>query len=306
VTERQYRERFEEACAFLRGERPRYLKDIREKMELLSADLDFEKATALRDTLLLLEATVKQRARVASTPEMKQQECKEGVKELRRILGLKHIPRVIEAYDVSSISGTYCVASMVCSVDGMPQRNRYRRFRIRSVSGNDDPRMMAEVFRRRFGRLTAEGGQLPDLVLVDGGMAQLRAARSELKKLGLDRVPIAGLAKRFEDIYVEESRRPLRLHRDSRGLKVLQRIRDEAHRFALTYHRYLRSRRVRESALDNVPGIGSKRKQLLLSHFGSVRRLATAAENQIAEVPGIGYETARVIRQSLSRKPPRT
>jgi len=299
VTSEEYGKRFVEACAFLRGERREYLKELRSEMELASSKLEFERAGALRDTLLLLEKAVRRKARVASTPDMKRKEGRLGIEELRRFLRLKKMPGVIEAYDISNISGTYAVGSMVCSVGGVPQRNRYRHFRIKTVVGSDDPRMMAEVISRRFSRLIGEGGEPPSLVLVDGGIAQMRAARSELIRLGMADVAAAGLAKRFEDIYVEDNGPPIKLPRNSCALKVLQHIRDEAHRFALTYHRQLRRRRIKESVLDGVAGIGSKRKQLLLERFGSVRRLAQATEKQITEVPGVGPETAKAIKSRL-------
>jgi excinuclease ABC subunit C len=298
----EYRERFDEACAFLTGARPEYLKEIREEMEKASAAKEFERAGALRDTLFHLTATVKQRARIAPTPEMEKADALAGVEDLRKILNLKRPPLAIEAYDISNISGTYAVASMVCAVEGMPRRNRYRRFRIRTVAGADDPAMMAEVIRRRFERLRADGTSPPDLVLVDGGIAQLRAARRELAKLGFTSIASAGLAKRLEEIYLPEAGPPLRLPADSRALKVLQRIRDEAHRFALTYHRRLRGARIRESSLDEIPGIGAKKKQVLLAHFRSVRRLALATPEQIACAPGIGRRTAELIHASLQRR----
>jgi excinuclease ABC subunit C len=300
VTPEAYHGRVAEAGAFLRGERPEPLKELQQLMEDASAKLDFERAVALRDTLLLLRAAVKQKARMASTPEMRAEDGQAGVAELAAALGLERPARMIEAFDISNISGTFAVASLVCAVDGLPRRARYRRFRIRTVQGSDDPAMMAEVIRRRYTRLQGEGQELPDLVLVDGGLTQVRAARGELQALGLERVPVAGLAKRFEELYWREGELPVRLPRDSRALRVLQQLRDEAHRFALTYHRYLRSRRLRESVLDAVPGIGEKRKQLLLAHFRSARRLAAATEAEIAAVPGVGPALAREIKGQLA------
>jgi len=297
----RYRERFDEACAFLKGERPEYLKEIRREMETASAAREFERAGALRDTLFHLLATVKQRARVAPTPEMERADALAGVKEMRQFLGMRRRPAAIEAYDISNISGTYAVASMVCALDGMPQRNRYRRFRIRTVAGSDDPGMMAEVIRRRFARLREENRPPPDLVLVDGGIAQLRAARRELAALGFPQVASAGLAKRLEEVYSQDRGPPLRLPADSPALKVLQRLRDEAHRFALAYHRRLRGARIRESALDEIPGIGARRKHLLLERFRSVARLARARPAEIEQVPGIGRRTAELIHESLRR-----
>ncbi len=301
ATPEQYRGRFEEACAFLRGERPGCLKEIREQMEAASAKLDFERARVLRDTLFHLTATIKQRAHVGGTPEMEREDGLAGAAELGGILGLGRPAKTIEAYDISNISGTYAVGSMVYAADGVPQRNRYRRYRIRTVRGADDPAMMAEVIRRRFKRLRDEGGAVPDLVLVDGGLSQLNAARRELGKLGFDGVASAGLAKRLEELYFhDDGRPPMQLPLDSRALSVLRRLRDEAHRFALTYHRELRRKRIRESVLDEIPGVGEKRKQALLSHFGSAARLLQATAEQIAEVPGFGLKTARIIRQQLA------
>ncbi len=299
ISPEDYRERVLEACAFLRGERPKVLQELRENMQAASEALDFERAAALRDTLQALNQVVRRRARIASTPELKQQAAEQGVKDLKRLLKLPAVPHVIEAYDISNISGTYAVASMVCAVDGVPHKNLYRRFRIKSVAGSDDPAMMAEVIRRRYGDLRDSGAPMPGLVLVDGGPTQLGAARAELAQLGLVNVPTAGLAKRFELVYIHPAEPPLELERNSPALQVLQRLRDEAHRFALDYHQRLRRRRIRESVLDDIPGIGPCRKKKLLKHMGSLRRIEKASEEDIAKVPGIGRETARLIKAAL-------
>ncbi len=303
VDENEYRGRAEEACAFLRGEKPEYLKEVRKAMEGASEELHFERAAALRDTYLLLHRAVKERASVRKTPAMKAEDARAGVQELQNVLGLKKLPRVIETFDISNISGTHAVGSMVCATDGMPNPKRYRLFRIKTVEGIDDPAMMAEVIRRRYGRLLKEGKPLPDLVLVDGGITQVRAAKASLAELGLNELHVAGLAKRFEEIVRDHGKHgaPVRLPRDSAALQVLQRIRDEAHRFALTYHRKLRSQRIKESMLDEIPGIGAKRKQQLLAHFGSVARLRRASEEDIAQVPGFGKEMARLVKDVLKQ-----
>jgi len=295
-----YRDRFNEACAFLRGERPAVLRNLREKMKTASAGMDFEKAAALRDTLLDLEKVVRQKARVVATPEMRVEEARLGVEDLQKALGLERFPRRIECFDVSNISGTFSVASLVCAENGLPAPARYRRFRIRTVVGIDDPGMIMEVVKRRYARALSDHEELPDLVIVDGGLTQLRAARTALGELSLAGLPVIGLAKRLEEIYWRDPGEPLKLPADSRPLLVIRRLRDEAHRFALDYHRRLRNRRIRESLLDDVPGIGEARKQRLLEHFGSVRRLAEATEEQIANVPGMGYEMARLVRQHLT------
>jgi excinuclease ABC subunit C len=302
VTPEAYRQRFEEACAFLRGERLAPLADLRARMEEAAKALDFERAAALRDTLLRLNSTVRERARAAATPDLRADAARAGVRDLQTALGLPRRPARIEAFDISNISGTFAVASLVCAVDGLPRRNRYRRFRIRTVEGADDPAMMAEVVRRRYTRVLAEHGERPDLVLVDGGVAQLGAARAELDRLGLSDLPVAGLAKRDEEIHVLSAVEPIRLPKESGALLVLRRLRDEAHRFALTYHRRLRERVVRESVLDEFAGIGDKRKRALLARFGSVRRLTDATVEDVAATPGVGAEFARALLEWLRRR----
>ncbi len=303
VTPEEYRLRVEEACAFLRGERMEMLKQLRGEMEAAAAEHRFEEAAALRDMLLHLHNAVKERAKVRKTPKMKQDEARNGVKQLQKQLKLSAEPRVIECFDISNISGTNSVASMVCAVDGVPYPNRYRRFRIKTVKGADDPRSMAEVVRRRYSRLLKEEKSLPGLVMVDGGITQLRAAKAELVELGLENLPIVGLAKRYEELvwdYEDNSGNRV-LPRNSAELTVVTRLRDEAHRFAITYHRDLRRQRIMESRLDEIPGIGSAKKEMLLKHFGSIARLDRATVEQIAEAPGIGKKTAELIRDELDK-----
>ncbi len=313
VTPSEYRERVDEACAFLLGERTEVLKELEAEMEENQKSLKFEKAAALRDTLWCLRSAVRQRARMARGPVADRARALEGISALASILGLPTAPRLIEAYDVSCISGTHAAAAVVAAEDGLPRPVRYRRFRIKMESAVDDSSMMAEVVGRRFSRLKAEGGEMPGLVLVDGGAIQLRAAKAELARLGMESVPVAGLAKRFEEIYWEgipASDRPaescasrlmriVRLPAESPALEVLKRIRDEAHRFAIDYHRRLRGRKIRESALDEVPGLGEKRKMLLLRRFGSVARLSRADSSEIASVPGVGPKTAQTVKDAL-------
>ncbi len=304
VTPEEYRQRVEAACAFLRGERMELLKNLRTEMEQAAQEHRFEDAAALRDMLLQLHTAVKERAKVRKTPKMKQDEARQGLMELQQQLKLPAEPRVIECFDISNISGTNSVASMVCSVDGVPYPSRYRRFRIKTVEGADDPRSMAEVVRRRYSRLQREGKPLPGLVMVDGGITQLRAAKAELAGLGLDNLPIVGLAKRYEEIVwdYKENSANLVLPRYSAGLTVVTRLRDEAHRFAISYHRELRRRRIMESRLDEIPGIGASKKEALLKYFGSIARLDRASMEEIAQAPGIGKKTAVLIRSELDKK----
>ncbi len=324
ISPEAYRERFAEACAFLAGERVQVLEEVAEQMRAAAATRNFEKAAKWRDTLLTLREVVRRRGRVVATPELRADDARRGLEHLRDLLGLTAPPRVIEAFDISNILGSLAVASLVCAVEGVPDRRRYRRFRIRTVVGADDPAMMAEVIGRRYRR--AEDGRkhgltpalgpgragatvvepsaevpmpLPDLVLVDGGLTQVRAARRALEALGLSHVPVAGLAKEQEAIVRDNGQPPVLLPRNSPALQVLQRLRDEAHRFALDHHRRLRNRLIRESALDEIPGIGPQRKQTLLQTFGSVYRLARAPLANIAAVPGIGPELAAAILRAV-------
>jgi excinuclease ABC subunit C len=297
-----YRRCFDEACACLAGERPGVLEEVRRRMLEASDQGDYERAAVWRDTWLSLRATVQARARVAVLPRLDGPEARHGLAELQAALGLARQPRRIEGYDVSNIGGVYAVASLVCFVDGEADRRRYRRFRIRTVSAADDPRMIAEVIERRFTRLLAERQAPPDLIVVDGGAAQVGAAARTLQRLGLNGVATAGLAKRLEDVYLPKRRHPIRLPASSPALRLLQRLRDEAHRFALTYHRSLRWRRLRESVLDEIPGVGPRRKQQLLQRFGSVRRLAAASVDEIAGVTGFGEGLARAVREALMRQ----
>ncbi len=224
--------------------------------------------------------------------------------ELREALGLPAIPRRIEGYDISTTQGQETVGSMVVFEDGAPKRSDYRRFRIRTVQGQDDFAALAEVLRRRFHRARAEGEEqrgwenLPDLVLVDGGAGQVSAAQAVLAEAGLA-IPLIGLAKKEEVIHRPGAAEPLVLPRDSVALYMLQRLRDEAHRFAITYHRGRREKAGLRSRLDEIPGIGPRRKAILLKKFGSVPGIREASEEEIAAVPGIGRALAREIKERL-------
>jgi excinuclease ABC subunit C len=218
-----------------------------------------------------------------------------ALRELKAALALASTPVRIEAYDISNIQGADAVGSMAAFEGGAPARSRYRHFRIRGVEGADDFAMIREVLERRLSHLKEGKDRRPDLILIDGGKGQVSAARGAMEHLGVAGIPIVGLAKRNEEIYVEGASEPLVLPRSSAALRLLQRARDEAHRFAVEYHRKLRSRRLRRSELDDIPGIGVKRKTALLVEFGSLEALRKAAVEDIAAVPGIGRKTAERI-----------
>jgi excinuclease ABC subunit C len=381
VTREQYLMQVLAACDFLDGQCAEMKEQIEAQMQKASATLDFEKAAELRDLLADLKSTTRKTKSfvrlpyslpVAVDPER-------DLAELGRVLGLSAPPRRIEGFDISNISGTFAVASMVSFKNGRPDRSNYRRFRMKTVVGQDDFACMAETVRRRYTRVLREGKErhpprdeedgesspqelqkavddisaaargkparpmtdaaavrvraksagprtpegrtgepgdapssildspasranLPDLVLIDGGKGQLSAACAELAKLGLKEVPVIGLAKEFEEIYRPEKSEPLRLSHDTGALKLLQRVRDESHRFANTYNAQLRLKRISESILDEFPGIGEQRKAALLKRFGSVHRLRLATVEQIGEVPGFGGKAATELKAFLEAR----
>lgn len=224
-----------------------------------------------------------------------------AIEELQRVLSLPELPERIEAFDVSHHGGTYTVASLVVLKDGQPHRSGYRRFRIRTASGGDDPGAMREAVRRRYERVLAEEGvdALPDLVLVDGGPTQVAAAHEELSRLGLGDLPLVGLAKRHEELYRPRLLHPIRIPRDSPALQALQRVRDEAHRFAIGYQAVLKRRAFLASGLDAVPGVGPERRRRLLTSFGSLEGVRRASVEDLARVPGIPRALAQRIRAAL-------
>ncbi|HZQ36980.1 MAG TPA: excinuclease ABC subunit UvrC [Dehalococcoidia bacterium] len=232
--------------------------------------------------------------------------------ELRDELDLPRMPHRIECYDISHTQGTNQVASMVVFVDGHPRPGEYRRFKIKHGDGNNDVESMAEVLRRRFKRAVAareaEGeaaaenakwAELPDLLLIDGGKPQLGAALDVLRDLGLGDVPAAGLAKENEELFVSDASEPTILPRTSQALYLVQRIRDEAHRFAITFHRQVRQKTSIKSALDEIPGIGPTRKQALIKKFGSVRGIREASLEELTGTPGITRAVAERVKAAL-------
>ncbi len=223
-----------------------------------------------------------------------------SVKALQKDLRLEKPPRRIEAFDVSNIAGQDAVASLVVFENGKPRKSEYRKFKIKTVDGIDDFRMMAEAVERRMVRLLSEKRNLPDLILVDGGKGQLSAAVAVLKKLSLPDQPVIGLAKRLEEVFIPGISDPQTLPKSSPSLRLLQRLRDEAHRFAITYHRTLRKKRSFVSLLDTIPGIGEKRRTILLKEFGSIERIRNAAVEEIAMLQGMNYKVAEKVLEVLN------
>jgi len=346
VTREQYMEQLSAACEFLEGQCREMQDQLETEMKKAAAAQDFEKAASFRDMLKDLKTTTRRTEKFAripyTLPGMAQPQS--DLDELARALDLPAPPQRIEAFDISNISGTFAVASLVSFKNGRPDRANYRRFKIKTVAGQDDFASMAEVVRRRYSRLLKEstpaqksknddageavpeelqkladetgrkvrngipvkpaitGLQMPDLIVIDGGKGQLGMAVEELTKLGLEKIPVIGLAKEFEEIYFPGKSEPLRLGLEHPATKLLQRVRDESHRVANSYNAQLRLKRISESILDEFPGIGERRKQALLKKFGSVQRLRTATLEQIAEVPGFGGKAAEELKKFLEAR----
>ena len=357
----QYRERVAQACEFLEGKSREMITALEEQMRTAAEKMDFEKAAELRNMVADLRSTTKPTRRFTRGSLPSTIDPMADVQALADALHLPDAPRVMECFDISNISTTHVVASMVCFRDGVPDKNNYRRYRVRTVEGQDDFASMAEVVRRRYSRILLEARaansdaaefsqenaadalarisshpersrgeaagprsetvhgmrrgscdsarndasfvavRLPDLIIVDGGKGQLSSACRELQRLGLHDLPIIGLAKEHEEIYRPGRALPLRLPMDSPALRLLQRIRDEAHRFANAYHQLLMKKRVEESILDDCPGVSQNRKSLLLQRFGSVNRLRRASVEEIASTEGIGPKLAQEVHRFLQR-----
>ena len=298
VSREAYRAQFEEACAFLRGERPAVFDELAEKMKVAAAKSDYETAARWRDTIAALREMTKAHF-VRRSPHQQEADAKRGLAELADAIGLKAPPRIIECVDISNLFGTNSVASLVVARDGLPDGRYYRHFRIKTIVGADDPRSMAEVVRRRYGPDSTLLATSPraDLFVCDGGITQLRAARAVFAELGVTDIPTIGLAERQEEIVLDDGRENLLLPRDSQALFVLTRLRDEAHRFAITYHRNLREKSIRESVLDEVPGIGDAKKVKLLRRFKSIYGIARAETDEIAAAAGVSTAIAAEVQK---------
>lgn len=238
-----------------------------------------------------------------------QKNVNSALSEIQESLHLPNIPKRIECYDISNISGTNPVGSMVVFENGSPAPNKYRRFKIKNIPGIDDYSMMQEMLERRFKRLNESTSDnissdqnwktMPDLIVIDGGKGHLTSALEVLLHSGLNELSITSLAKENEELFVPESPEPIILPRDSQGLFLLQRLRDEAHRFAITFHRQLRSQKSLKSKIDDVPGIGPKKRKLLINHFGSMKNIQKSSIEEISSLPGINKSLAKTLLEFL-------
>ncbi|MFO7980801.1 MAG: excinuclease ABC subunit UvrC, partial [Candidatus Aminicenantes bacterium] len=222
------------------------------------------------------------------------------LKELQRIFNLKSLPNIIEAIDISNTGGKESVGSVVVFRDSKPSKNEYRKYKIRNVKGPDDVHSIQEVVYRRYKKLVEYKLNLPDLIIIDGGKGQLNAAKNVLTELHLSKIPVISIAKREEVVFTGHTRDGVKLDKTSSALKLLQYIRDEAHRFAISFHRKLRRNKSFESYLDKIPGIGPKRKSALLEKYGGIKNMAQAPNNEIIKL--IGEKAAHNLKTFLPKK----
>jgi len=309
IDESGYGDIVREVRLFLEGRRDRLIEDLSKRMGELAKRREFEKAAVLRDRIAALSVVPRPigdaRTRDISGAGGKNRRISEiaAYDELiafMHLLSLRRVPHRIEAFDISNICGDMAVGSMITFIDGKPSKDDYRRFKIKGVTGIDDYRMMQEIIRRRYERVKKERLPSPDLIIIDGGKGQLNAALKALDGLGFGRIPVVGIAKRFERIYLKHRKEPILFSHRSPVLHLIQRLRDEAHRFAVTYHRMLRGKRLSLSVLDNVEGIGKARKKVLLNAFGSVENIKKAPMERIITLKGIDKKIAARLKRVLA------
>lgn len=303
----EYRERLNKALEILKGEEParQLIVELNEKMLECSRNMQFEEAAHYRDILDHLKLVVEPARRFANqtmaTRHQRTHADLAAVQALQEALSLAAPPQYVECFDMSHISGSLAVGSMVCFRNGRPSSSDYRRFRIKNQEAADDTAFMREVLARRYGRLQRENLPMPDLIVLDGGASQVAVGQEVLASLDLLQIPMIGLAKRDELVVLPGGATPIALPFGHPGLKMLQAIRDEAHRFANGYHRELRNKRISNSILDDIPGIGETRKTALLKHFGSVQAIRDKTPKELAAgIPELGIKTATAILDYLS------
>lgn len=302
VSAEEYRSRVDAACEFLEGRDRNELARLRIEMADAAASRNYERAAALRDRIAALEATLEKSRRFGrGNPLPDPTPPAEAARELGKILALPTPPRTMECFDISHISGTFVVASCVHFRDGVPEKNEYRRFRIKGYVGNDDFRSMNETIFRRYSRLHAENRTMPDLIVIDGGLGQVHAALDAFEQIGIAPPAVVGVAKREEMIVFPDAREPLKLPDNSPALRLIQHLRDEAHRFANSYNADLRSKKIRESVLDELRGLGERRKNALLARFRTIPRLKAATLEELRSVDGIGEKFAEELFAFLKK-----
>jgi len=303
ITTEDYQQRVELACTFLDGKSKDWLKQLELNMLAAAAEQNFEQAADHRDLLFALRSTLERTRKFVRDPLLlKPTRTQAILEDLAEALSLPQTPTHIECFDISHISGSFCVASMVHFAEGRPDKAQYRRFKIKSFVGNDDFRAMEEVVGRRYARLHRENKPFPNLIIIDGGRGQVSAALKAFLARGLEPPDLIGLAKKEETVIFTDHREPLKLPDHSQARRLLQRIRDEAHRFANAFNAELRSKRIRETILDDFPNLGPTRRAALLSSFKTIQNLKAASAEDLLNVTGIGPKLAQSLYHFLQQQ----
>lgn len=299
ISEEEYKKLLEGFISFFKGNYHKFEKKLRLWMKEAIKDLNFEEAEKLKQRLFLLEK-MKEKFPFRDEETLVYYGLENVLYSLSKKLGLKKIPYHIEGYDISNISGGFAVGSKVSFKGGIPDKSDYRKFKIKKTEGIDDYKMLQEIIERRFDS-PEERKNLPDLILIDGGKGQLNSVIEKLKEMKI-KIPVISIAKRFEEIFIPEREIPVRLSDDSPELNLIKRIRNEAHRFAISYHRKLRNKRIKFSFLEEIKGVGEKTKKKILTHFQSLSELKKANVEELKKL-GIKENIAWEILKKIQSLP---
>lgn len=301
--EAEYKDRVADILMLLQGQGAELVDKFRKRMDKAAANLEFEEAARLRDTIRAIWRFSRQRNMIPDLPSSAENFL-DTLARLQEALKLPTIPWRIDGFDISHTAGSDTVGVAVVFEQGFPNPALYRRFNIKQVEGIDDFRSMKETLCRRYQKSLAGQEPLPQLILIDGGPVQLEFAIEALKELEINSIPIVSLAKEFEEVYLPDTKEPVRLDMADPALKLLRYVRDEAHRYAVTTHRNRRGKSFTRSRLEDVPGIGRAKAAQLITHFGSTKAILEATEEKLAAAPGIGPALAKRIIAKLREKEP--
>lgn len=300
-TENEYRDRVADVALLLQGHGAELVERLRKRMDKAAREMKFEEAAHLRDTIRAIWRVSRQQNTIPEIPSGKDNFW-EVLNSMQRVFNLPVLPWRIDGFDISHSAGNFTVGVAVVFEQGYPNPSLYRKFNIRTVEGIDDFRSMKETLTRRYKRCLEGQEPLPQLILIDGGPVQLEFAMQALDDLGIHNIPIISLAKEFEEVYLPNQKEPVRLDHTDPVLRLLQHVRDESHRFAITSHRTRRGKSFTRSKIEEVPGIGRAKAAMLITKFGSVRAIKDLPPEELAAAPGIGPALAKRILAKLNEE----
>ena len=300
-TENEYRDRVADVALLLQGHGAELVERLRKRMDKAARELKFEEAAHLRDTIRAIWRVSRQQNTIPEIPSGKDNFW-EVLNSMQKTFHLPVLPWRIDGFDISHSAGNFTVGVAVVFEQGYPNPSLYRKFNIRTVEGIDDFRSMKETLTRRYKRCLEGQEPLPQLILIDGGPVQLEFAMQALDELGIHNIPIISLAKEFEEVYMPNQKEPVRLDHTDPVLRLLQHVRDESHRFAITSHRTRRGKSFTRSKIEEVPGIGRAKAAMLITKFGSVRAIKDLPPEELAAAPGIGPALAKRILAKLNEE----